>query len=182
VADLLETVSDENKEAVKAAKILALAQMAIQQGIAVANAIRTATQSSATWVDMLAAVATSVGAVTAVAGSAISAVKALKLASGGYVSGPGTPTSDSGPAMLSNGESVMNARSTAMFAPLLSSINQAGGGVAFNPAASSGQEGFSYLAGAVAAGMKSVDIRVGVDEITKTTDRVNHIKTVATLG
>ena len=182
VADLLETVSDENKEAVKAAKILALAQMAIQQGIAVANAIRTATQSSATWVDMLAAVATSVGAVTAVAGSAISAVKALKLASGGYVNGPGTPTSDSVPAMLSNGESVMNARSTAMFAPLLSSINQAGGGVAFNPAASSGQEGFSYLAGAVAAGMKSVDIRVGVDEITKTTERVNHIKTVATLG
>lgn len=182
VADLLETVGEENKEAVKAAKILALAQMAIQQGIAVANAIRTATQSSATWVDMLAAVATSVGAVTAVAGSAISAVKALKLASGGYVKGPGTATSDSVPAMLSNGESVMNARSTAMFAPLLSSINQAGGGVSFNPATSGGQEGFAYLAGAVAAGMKSVDIRVGVDEITKTTDRVNNIKTMATLG
>lgn len=182
IADLLETVGEENREAVKAAKILALAQMAIQQGIAVANAIRTATQSSATWVDMLAAVATSVGAVTAVAGSAISAVKALKLASGGYVKGPGTATSDSVPAMLSNGESVMNARSTAMFAPLLSSINQAGGGVSFNPAASSGQEGFSYLAGAVAAGMKSVDIRVGVDEITKKTDSVKHIKTMATLG
>jgi hypothetical protein len=182
IADLLETVGEENREAVKAAKILALAQMAIQQGIAVANAIRTATQSSATWVDMLVAVATSVGAVTAVAGSAISAVKALKLAGGGYVQGPGTATSDSVPAMLSNGESVMNARSTAMFAPLLSSINQAGGGVSFNPAASSGQEGFSYLAGAVAAGMKSVDIRVGVDEITKKTDSVKHIKTMATLG
>ena len=182
VANLLELVGEENKEAVKAAKILALAQMAIQQGVAVANAIRTATQSSATWVDMLVAVATSVGAVTAVASSAISAVKAVKLASGGYVKGPGTATSDSVPAMLSNGESVMNARSTAMFAPLLSSLNQAGGGVSFNPAASGSQEGFSYLAGAVAAGMQSVDIRVGVDEITKTTDRVKHIKTMATLG
>jgi hypothetical protein len=33
--------------------------------------------------------------------------------------------------MLSNGESVINARSTNMFAPLLSAINQAGGGKAF---------------------------------------------------
>lgn len=182
IADLVETVGEENREAVKAAKILALAQMAIQQGIAVANAIRTATQSSATWIDMLIAVATSVGAVTAVTASAIAAVKAVKFATGGYVSGPGTATSDSVPAMLSNGESVMNAKSTAMFAPLLSSLNQAGGGVAFNPASSGSKEGFAYLASAVAAGMQSVDIRVGVDEITKTTDRVNHIKAMATLG
>jgi hypothetical protein len=47
------------------------------------------------------------------------------------VSGPGGPTDDSVPAMLSNGESVINAESTRMFAPLLSAINQAGGGVPF---------------------------------------------------
>jgi hypothetical protein len=47
------------------------------------------------------------------------------------VSGPGTEKSDSIPAMLSNGESVINARSTRMFAPLLSAINQVGGGDAF---------------------------------------------------
>jgi hypothetical protein len=34
--------------------------------------------------------------------------------------------------MLSNGESVINARSTQMFGPILSAINEAGGGVAFN--------------------------------------------------
>lgn len=45
--------------------------------------------------------------------------------------GPGTGTSDSIPAMLSKGESVINAKSTAMFKPLLSKINQAGGGVGF---------------------------------------------------
>jgi hypothetical protein len=33
--------------------------------------------------------------------------------------------------MLSNGESVINAASTQMFAPLLSAINQAGGGSSF---------------------------------------------------
>ena len=54
-----------------------------------------------------------------------------KLARGGYVSGPGTGTSDSIPAMLSNGESIINAASTQMFAPLLSSINQMGGGAKF---------------------------------------------------
>ena len=53
---------------------------------------------------------------------------ASKFASGGYVTGQGTSTSDSIPAMLSNGESVINANSTAMFGGLLNQINQAGGG------------------------------------------------------
>jgi hypothetical protein len=43
----------------------------------------------------------------------------------------GTSTSDSIMANLSNGESVINAKSTAMFGNLLSQINQAGGGVGF---------------------------------------------------
>lgn len=55
--------------------------------------------------------------------------KPKKMAVGGYVSGEGTSTSDSIPVMLSNGESVINARSTAMFAPILSTFNQIGGGV-----------------------------------------------------
>jgi hypothetical protein len=54
-----------------------------------------------------------------------------KFAGGGYVSGPGTGRSDSIPAFLSNGESVINAQSTAMFGGLLSAINQAGGGKGF---------------------------------------------------
>lgn len=58
-------------------------------------------------------------------------VSGVKLATGGRVSGPGTGTSDSIPAMLSNGESVINARSTSMFAPLLSWINEMGGGKRF---------------------------------------------------
>lgn len=53
------------------------------------------------------------------------------LATGGMVYGSGTGTSDSIPAMLSNGESVINAASTSMFRPLLSTINQIGGGAKF---------------------------------------------------
>jgi hypothetical protein len=47
----------------------------------------------------------------------------LALATGGYVSGPGSGTSDSIPAMLSNGEYVINAQSAAKFKPLLDKIN-----------------------------------------------------------
>jgi hypothetical protein len=50
-------------------------------------------------------------------------------ATGGKVRGAGTGTSDSIPARLSNGEAVINARSTAMFEPILSQMNKAGGGV-----------------------------------------------------
>jgi len=47
----------------------------------------------------------------------------LPFASGGFVSGPGTPTSDSIPARLSNGEYVINAAKTRLFKPLLDVIN-----------------------------------------------------------
>jgi len=51
-------------------------------------------------------------------------------AKGGLVQGPGTGTSDSIDAKLSNGEVVINAKSAKAFAPILDAINQAGGGVA----------------------------------------------------
>jgi hypothetical protein len=53
-------------------------------------------------------------------------VAAKKMANGGFVSGPGTSTSDSIPALLSDGEFVVNARSTQLFKPLLTAINDAG--------------------------------------------------------
>lgn len=46
-------------------------------------------------------------------------------AQGGMIFGPGGDTSDSIPAMLSNGEFVVNARSTRVFRPLLESMNSA---------------------------------------------------------
>jgi hypothetical protein len=48
---------------------------------------------------------------------------AFGFARGGPVRGPGTSRSDSIPAMLSNGEYVVNARSASMFRPLLHAIN-----------------------------------------------------------
>jgi AraC-like DNA-binding protein len=49
---------------------------------------------------------------------------------GGYITGPGTGTSDSIPAMLSNGEYVINARQTSKHRALLKSINSGAEGFA----------------------------------------------------
>ncbi|RCH53942.1 hypothetical protein DJ568_15495 [Mucilaginibacter hurinus] len=71
------------------------------------------------------------------AAKAIAAVKAQKFNRGGVfwsdgggsmVTGPGSGTSDSINARLSNGETVINARSSAMFTRELNAINVAGGG------------------------------------------------------
>lgn len=49
-----------------------------------------------------------------------------QIATGGWVSGPGGPRSDMIPAMLSNGEFVVNARAAAQWGDLLQSINDTG--------------------------------------------------------
>jgi hypothetical protein len=69
------------------------------------------------------------GGTGAASGTAVP--KPRGMATGGLVQGIGGPKSDLIPAMLSNGESVINAQSTSMFRPLLSSINAIGGGKRF---------------------------------------------------
>ena len=58
----------------------------------------------------------------------IDTIDPVKFARGGKVTGAGTGTSDSIPAMLSNGEFVVNARATQQFEPLLEAINGINGG------------------------------------------------------
>ena len=179
IAGMLKTFGEENRELTRLSKVIALAQIAIETGVATAKAISAAMSKGipAGLVDIAVATSTIISGMT----SAISTVKGAKFATGGLVSGPGTATSDSIPARLSNGESVINARSTAMFGPLLSSLNQAGGGVAFNPATGGQREGYEFLAAAVAAGMKNVNLRVGVDEISRVQTRVDNIRDISTI-
>ena len=131
LSDAIEAAGENNKGMAQLAKVLAIAEIAIAQGVAIAKAVETATKSSATWIDMLAAIGTVVASVTAVMATATKSVKSAKFAEGGLVSGPGSGTSDSIPARLSNGESVLTARATEMFAPILSSFNMMGGGVSY---------------------------------------------------
>lgn len=180
IAGMLQTFGEENKELARLSKVIALAQIAIETGVATAKGISAA--MSVPFPANLGAIATTITAIISGMTSAISTVKGATFATGGFVSGPGTGTSDSIPARLSNGESVINARSTAMFGPLLSSLNQAGGGVAFNPAAGGQREGYEFLAAAVAAGMKSVNLHVAVDEVTRVQDRVARIDEISSIG
>lgn len=180
VGNMLAAFGKENKELAQLSKVIALAQIAIETGVATAKGISSA--MSVPFPANLAAIATTIATIMAGITSAVSTVKSAKFASGGLVTGPGTGTSDSIPARLSNGESVMTARTTSMFGPLLSSLNQAGGGVAFTPDGAGSRDGYEFLAAAVAAGMKSADIRVAVDDINAAQDNVNYIKAVSSIG
>ena len=179
IAGMLQTFGEENRELTRLSKVIALAQIAIETGVATAKGISAA--MSVPFPGNLAAIATTIATIIGGMTSAISTVKGAKFATGGLVSGPGTATSDSIQARLSNGESVINAKSTAMFGPLLSSLNQAGGGVAFNPAAGGQREGYEFLAAAVAAGMEHAKLSVGVDEITRVQGQVDKIKQISTI-
>jgi len=55
--------------------------------------------------------------------SQIADTQSLQFAEGGLVEGPGSGTSDSIPALLSNGEYVINAKATERFLPILEQIN-----------------------------------------------------------
>jgi TP901 family phage tail tape measure protein len=63
------------------------------------------------------------------------------MATGGYISGAGTSTSDSIPAMLSNGEYVINAASTSKWRPILEAINS-GNFSGFRPGGPVGQSSY----------------------------------------
>lgn len=183
LSDLLEQAAGDNENMAQLAKILAIAEVSIAQGVAIAKAVETATRSSATWIDMLAAIGTVVASVTTVMGKAMKSVKSAKFAQGGRVEGPGSGTSDSIPAMLSNGESVMTAAATSMFAPLLSAFNQIGGGIPINVTASSNQAlGEDMLAKAVAKGMMMAPAPVvSVEEFTSVANRVKYVENLGSI-
>jgi hypothetical protein len=100
-------------------------------GYAIAQAIATGLVGYKAVSDIISVKVPTTSSGTASVPSGASVSKPRGLAMGGYVSGEGTSTSDSIPALLSNGESVINAASTQMFKPLLSTINQIGGGRQF---------------------------------------------------
>lgn len=101
---------------------------------------------------------------------------------GGYVQGAGTGTSDSIQARLSNGESVMTAKATSMFSPILSAFNQLGGGVPIVVNNGGSNIGMDMLAAAVARGYQMAPQPVvSVEEINRTQRRVQTIENIGRL-
>jgi hypothetical protein len=149
-------------------------------------------QMTATYVEILAnSIAKSGWAGVASAAAKLALIKAAFAAAkaavkgfstGGYVQGSGTGTSDSIPARLSNGESVMTAKATSMFSPILSAFNQLGGGVPIVVNNGGSNIGMDMLAAAVARGYQMAPQPVvSVEEINRTQRRVQTIENIGRL-
>jgi cell wall-associated NlpC family hydrolase len=121
----------------------------------------------------------------AVNAKGVVSVSYMGAATGGYISGPGGPTSDSIPAYLSNGEYVINAAATRRHLPLLHQINSqkfadggmAGGslGAAFATAANPGAGAFL----GAAAGSNRSSANAGIVARGVATNIANVTNTVA---
>ncbi len=126
----------------------------------------------------------SAAALMAIIKGAMAGAKSLVkgFSTGGYVQGAGTGTSDSIPARLSNGESVMTAKATSMFSPILSAFNQLGGGVPIVVNNGGSNIGMDMLAAAVARGYQMAPQPVvSVEEINRTQRRVQTIENIGRL-
>ena len=179
LTDLMDAIGESSKAAAIASKVVALAQIAIDTGTAISKAVTTSS-AKGFW-GFLAEVGPFIAAIVSNMAQAIKTVKGAKFATGGDVSGPGTGTSDSIPAMLSNGESVLTARATSMFAPILSAFNQAGGGVPIQGQQTGNQAmGEDMLARAFAKGLSLLPSPVvSVEEITTVSNRVKAIENIS---
>lgn len=194
ISTLMETVAGENKAMVKASKIVALAEVAIKQGVAIAEAV--ASSAAGDPYTYALRVAAAIASTVAAMAKAISSINSVKLARGtAYVKGPGTSTSDSVPAMLSVGEGVVNAKGNAMFPGVVQAMNDAGNGI-YNPVlsmlrnsggapiqVSSQQEAISRMmtASAMREVLQDLDLYVSVEEINRTENRVKAMEQLSTV-
>ena len=151
LSSMIGAFGEENLAALKLSKAIAIAEVAINQGIAISEAVKNATSDPknalAPWLIPVKIAA----AVAAVTTTIVTAVKSINDAekqiaeaeaqkssgktgtvtvkgysTGGLVKGEGTGTSDSIPARLSAGEFVIPAKTYKMFSPVINSIYRTG--------------------------------------------------------
>ena len=131
--ELISSFAEDSEAFAAFSKAMALFQIGLDTAQAIMGATKMSTEGDPYTYALRLAIA--IGAVMSAVAKTKQIIsqqeqqKAPRFAKGGLVSGEGSGTSDNIPAMLSNGESVMNANTTGMFAPLLSQLNQIGGGV-----------------------------------------------------
>ena len=182
MTNLFNTIGEDNEEMSNFLRAIALVNITVQTAAALAKAVEAGAGKE--WPENLAAIASGIAAVLAGMASATSIMNkatdtpsAPKFAEGGLVEGSGTGTSDSITAKLSNGESVINAKSTQAFTPLLSAINQMYGGAPIgggNQAANN-----DTLRDIVREAVTDIQPVVSVKEITQVSNRVKVKENIA---
>ncbi len=148
LSSMIGAFGEENLAALKLSKALAIAEVAINQGIAISKVVKSAADTPGGIFKVIASIVSGVALVTAQiiqakqainsAESAIAEAEAQKssgttgtvtvkgYSTGGLVKGAGTGTSDSIPARLSAGEFVIPAKTYKMFSPVINSIYRTG--------------------------------------------------------
>jgi len=189
VSEVLNIMAENQEEYSAFAKIAALFQIAIESAKSIATAVAGATAAAAETgpaapyvvAGYIASMVATVLAGIAQAYSVIEskpAPNAPSFATGGSIKGAGSGTSDSIIANVSNGESILTAKATNMFAPLLSSLNQLGGGVPITVmGTAAGYEGEEMLTRAFRKGAESLpNPVVSVEEINRVSNRVEVLE------
>ena len=173
----LRQVAKASGEEAKYEKLLAGAEIAINTATAISQAVNSA--MSVGFPACIPAIITAIGAVVAGMVQATTSLKSAnvpsvpKFASGGLVEGAGTGTSDSIPAMLSNGESVMTARATSAYSGILSALNTSVGGAPIGE--STKTKGTQQLMQQFADVVEQIQIQVAVTDINDGQARVAKI-------
>ena len=157
-------------------KALALAEVALNTGQAISAGIASAMATP--FPANIGAILTTISAVISGIAQAKSAIKSAniptaKFAQGGLVQGEGTATSDSIPAMLSNGESVMTARATSAYSGILSALNTSVGGAPIGE--STKTKGTQQLVQQFADAVANTPIYTAVTDINEGQARVAKI-------
>ena len=148
LSSMIGAFGEENLAALKLSKALAIAEVAINQGIAISKIVKSAANTPGGIFKVIASIVSGVALVTAQIIQAKQAINSAEAAiaeaesqkssgrtgtvtvkgysTGGLVKGEGTGTSDSIPARLSAGEFVIPAKTYKMFSPVINSIYRTG--------------------------------------------------------
>lgn len=183
---MFEALGGEGERYAEFSKALAIFEVALQQAQAIAGAVANAAKYSIPWL-LPVQIASSIAAVVAAIAQATQATDSAqtpKYASGGLVTGPGTGTSDSIPAMLSNGEAVMTAQAVNDWGAMLSAMNVASGGNAIQvsnlPQRNDGMKGMERMMERALMNMPAPI--VSVVDINKGQKRVKVQNSIGKLG
>lgn len=183
---MFEALGGEGERYAEFSKALAVFEVALQQAQAIAGAAANAAKYSIPWLLPI-QIASSVAAVIAAIAQATritDSAETPKYASGGLVTGPGTGTSDSIPARLSNGEAVMTAQAVNDWGAMLSAMNVASGGNAISvsnlPQRNDGMKGMERMMERALMNMPAPI--VSVVDINKGQSRVKVQNSLGKLG
>lgn len=183
LAETLETVAGENKDFVQASKILALAEVAIKQGVAIAEAV--AASAAGDPYTYAARVATAIVSTITAMAKALTSINSAKFAKGtGYVTYPGKRPSDGDvvPAMLTVGEAVATTKANQMFPGVVQAMNDLAAGIStpaanFLPLVSMGGTSQGVTAAEVAEIVENMPAPVvSVEEINNTDKQVKTVE------